>query len=97
MATLSSVVVDAGASKRRYGVFAVQQRLRRRLELTEFVDNGLALAGVAPNADALVCRWLPGFLVDDDRVPADFPFKTRGCRRVVGQFFVVGVLSDRQG
>src|SRR6476659_11068505 len=77
------------ASSRRSG-------LRGRLELGEFVDDGLSARGVAPDADALICRGLPGVLVDDDRVPADFPFETRRGHGVVREFSVVGVLTDGQ-
>jgi hypothetical protein len=63
-------------SQRRDGVFPVQQRLGRGLELRQFLDDGLPLPGVPPDADALIGRWLPGLLIDDDGIPPDFPFES---------------------
>jgi hypothetical protein len=45
MAAFSLIVGDAGVGQRRDGVFAVQQRLRCGLELTQFLDDGLPLRG----------------------------------------------------
>src|SRR4029078_6680417 len=91
-----SVIRDAGTGQGAHRVFAAQQRPGSGLELREFFDNGLALRRVAPDADALICGGLPGVFGDDDPAPTDLPFKTRGCHRVVGQLFIVGVLTDGQ-
>ena len=92
-----SGVGDTRRTERRHGVFMMDQRSRGRREHLELVDDGLPFWLVPPDADALMRGGLPGGFVDDDRVPADLPLEPDGVMRVVGQFFVVGVLPDRKG
>ncbi len=67
-------------------------------ELGEFAEDGLSHRGVAPDADAVIGRRLPGgfeFRADHDRVPADLQLETGGGHAVERQLPVVGVLTDR--
>src|SRR5262249_7349378 len=90
------VVRDTGTRQRGNAVLSVRQRPDAGLEHGQLVDDRLPFGGVAPDADAVMSGWLPGVFVDDDGVPADFPFETGRRHGVIRQFLVVGVLSAGQ-